>query len=486
MTLKNISIAYNKHYIDGQWMDGGKGERKIINPATEEELCSVPEGSKEEAEKAAQTAYRTFSSKEWKKLDGTARSRLLWKLAELIERDSKEIAALETMNMGKPIFESLHIDVPFGANLFRYYAGLADKMKGAVLPTMKGFFTYTVKEPVGVSAMLVPWNFPFLLTCWKLAPALASGCTAVIKPSPFTPLTALKLAALVEEAGFPKGSVQVVLGDSEVGQALIESPWVHKISFTGSTRVGKMILSQIGQNPLKRVTLELGGKSPNIIFGDCDLKRASQGACGGIFYNKGEICSAGSRLLVEKSIEKPFLEALQKAMGRYQMGDPFEESTRFGPQATKEHQERVLAYIQKGIQEGAHLLTGGKATKINGKGYFVEPTIFTQVTPEMTIAQEEIFGPVLSVIPFETEEEALEIANNNPYGLAAGLFTRDFGRIQRFAQKLRCGTLWVNTYNMYHPSAPFGGVKESGFGRELGEEGLEEFLETKTIWISEK
>lgn len=486
MDSKTFEIKHKKILIGEEWLDSSSGEtRKLINPATEEILCEVAEGGASDIEKAAQKAREAFSSKGWLKQGGSGRAKLLWKLADLLERDGEEIALLETLNMGKPIFESRYIDVPFTANLLRYYAGWADKLEGTTIPTMPGFFSYTLREPVEVVGLIVPWNFPLLLTCWKVAPALAAGCTVVIKPSPLTPLSALKLGALCLEGGFPAGVVNIVPGDIEAGKALVESPQVNKIAFTGSTHTGKEVMKS-ASNTLKRISLELGGKSPNLVFADGDLSQAAQGACAGIFYNKGEICSAGSRLLVEKTVQEEFLKVLEEKMGRYQPGDPLNEKTKLGPQVSKEHREKILGYIEQARKEGAKVFKGGQGTSVNSKGFFMEPTVLTEVTNQMTVAREEIFGPVLSVIPFETEEEALSLANDTPYGLAAGIWTKDIAKAHRLAGAIQAGTVWVNTYNMYHPGSPFGGFKESGFGRELGKAALEEYTEVKSVWIGTK
>jgi acyl-CoA reductase-like NAD-dependent aldehyde dehydrogenase len=402
----------------------------------------------------------------------------------LIERDADEIALLETVNQGKPIFESRKIDMPFIVSLFRYYAGWADKLQGETIPVHPGYLNYTLKEPVGVVGMIVPWNFPLLLLCYKLGPALAAGCTAVVKPAGYTPLTALKVGALCLEAGFPPGVINVVPGKgSVVGQAMLESPLIDKIAFTGSTEVGRDVMRGAAST-IKRVSLELGGKSPNIVFSDAKLDYAANGACAGIFYNKGEVCAAGSRLFVQHSVHDEFLDVLSAKMRKYAPGDPLDEKTRLGPQVTSGHRDSILAAIESGKGEGATVHSGGNAATVNGKGFFVEPTVLTDVKNDMTVAQEEIFGPVLAVIPFEEEEEAVHWANTNCYGLASGVWTGDPARAHRVASALEAGTVWVNTYNIFHPASPFGGLKESGFGRELGREALDLYLETKSIWVS--
>src|SRR5438128_64443 len=393
-----------------------------------------------------------------------------------------EVARLETAQNGKTLFES-KIEIGMAINTLRYYAGWADKIVGDTLPVEGPFFTYTLREPIGVVGAIVPWNFPLNIASWKFAPALATGCTIVLKPASETPLTALLFAELVQQAGFPAGAFNVVAGGgSTAGAALVRHAAVDKISFTGSTEVGRQIM-KMAADTNKRITLELGGKSPNIVFADADVKAAVRGAQTGIFYGKGEVCAAGSRLLVERSVHDEVVEQLAERARKLTPGDPFDKNTRLGAIVSKRQQDTVLAYIAAGKQEGARLVAGGNPAKVNGKGFYVEATVFDGAKPGMKIVDEEIFGPVLAVLTFDSEEEGIRLANRSLYGLAAGIWTKDVQKAHRVARAIKAGTVWVNTYNFYDPAAPFGGYKFSGFGRDLGREALDNYTETKTVWI---
>ena len=472
-----------EHFIGGEFAPAASGRRfAVVNPATEETLAEVAEGGAADVDRAVGAARRCFESDEWRGMEPRWRGRLLAAAADLLEARAQEFAELETRQNGKPLFES-KIDVAQSVETLRYYGGWADKVGGATLPLAPASFVYTLKEPVGVVGAIVPWNFPLNLASWKLAPALAAGCTVVLKPAEETPLTALLFAEIVQAAGFPAGAVNVVAGDGPAaGAALVRHAGVDKIAFTGSTAVGREIMREAAAT-LTRVSLELGGKSPNLIFADADIAAAVRGAQTAIFYGKGEVCAAGSRLVVERPVHDQVVEQLAARAKKLVPGDPFEKTTRLGAVVSRRQQQTVLGYIEKGKSEGAQLVVGGKPAQVNGKGFFVEATVFDGVKPEMTIAREEIFGPVLAVLAFDDVEEGIALANQSMYGLAAGIWTRDVSKAHRVARAIRAGTVWVNTYNLYDSAAPFGGYKQSGFGRDLGREGLDGYLETKTVWI---
>ncbi len=472
------------HFIAGEFAPAASGRCfPVENPATEEILCEVAEGGAEDVDRAVKAARACFESDGWQKLEPRARGRMLARAADLLESRAEEFARLETQQNGKPLFES-KIDVAMSVETLRYYAGWADKVSGATLPVSPASFVYTLKEPVGVVGAIVPWNFPLNLASWKFAPALAAGCTVVLKPASETPLTALLFAEVAQAAGFPAGAFDVVPGDGKTaGAALVAHPDVNKISFTGSTAVGQQIMCEAA-GTLKRVTLELGGKSPNVVFADADLAAAVRGAQTAIFYGKGEVCAAGSRLLVERQVHDQVVEQLAARAKKLVPGDPFDRSTRLGAVVSRKQQATVLSYVEKGKAEGATLVAGGKAATVNGKGYFVEATVFDGVTPDMTIAREEIFGPVLAVLAFDGLEEGVRLANQSMYGLAAGIWTRDISKAHQVARAIKAGTVWVNTYNLFDPALPFGGFKESGFGRDQGKDALEKYTQTKSVWVN--
>jgi aldehyde dehydrogenase (NAD+) len=471
-------------FIDNQWRPAASGRTmEVVNPATEEVVAEVPSAGAADVD-AAVSAARAALNGPWGRLSARERGRLVRKLGDRLMERVDDVARLETLHNGKPITESRHIEIPAAAECFEYYAGWADKVTGETIPVKGNHLTYTLREPVGVVAAIVPWNFPLLLAAWKVAPALACGNTVILKPASQTPLTALALGEIAVEIGLPAGVLNVVTGPgATVGQAIVEHPGIDKIAFTGDTTTGKTIMRGSAET-LKRITLELGGKSPNIVLADADMEAAVRGVTIGIFYGKGEVCAAGSRLLVDRAVKEPFVDKLVARTKKMVPGDPMDPKTRFGAISSRKQLETVLSYIETGKREGATLLTGGARTDIGtGKGYFVQPTVFADVTPEMTISREEIFGPVLAAIEFADLDEAIAKANDSPYGLAAGVWTRDIRKAHYVARKLQAGTVWVNTYNVYDAAAPFGGYKLSGFGREMGAHALEHYTQIKTVWI---
>src|ERR1700732_19503 len=485
LAASRVTIDSGRLLIDGHWVEGMK-KFDTINPATGDVLTQISAASSEDVDHAVEAARRAFEDRNgpWRKLSASERGRLVWKLADLLEKNIDEFAELETLDNGKPIFESRYVDMPMVIDVLRYYAGWATKIHGETVNTFESAFTYTLREPVGVVGMIVPWNFPLLLASWKLGPSLACGNTVVWKPASQTSLTTLRFGELAVEAGVPAGVLNIVTGPGEVGRAMVKHPGIDKIAFTGSTEVGKEIMRGAADT-LKRITLELGGKSPNIVFADSDIDNAVKGAITGIFYGKGEVCNAGSRLFLESKVKDEFTEKLVARAAKMRPADPLDPKTRMGAIVSQEQMQTVLAYIEAGKKDGAKLVAGGNRVSVDGgKGFFIEPTIFGDVKNDMTIAREEIFGPVLSVLAFDDVDEVIEQANNNPYGLAAAVWTRDVKKAHSVSRRLKAGTVWINTYGLMDASLPFGGYKSSGFGRELGARALEHYTETKSVWLN--
>ncbi|MFF2154061.1 aldehyde dehydrogenase family protein [Paenibacillus chitinolyticus] len=470
-------------FIDGEFVDSVYGSTFTTpNPATGDILAVVSEATEEDIDLAVKAARCAFDEGPWPGLSAAERSRLIYRLADLVEDNLEELAQLETLDNGKPIAETRAADLPLAVEHLRYFAGWSTKIVGQTIPVSGGYFNYTRHEPVGVVGQIIPWNFPLLMAMWKLGAALASGCTVVLKPAEQTPLSALYLAGLIQEAGFPPGVVNIVPGYGETaGQALVNHPQVDKIAFTGSTEVGRSIMRQAADR-LKRVTLELGGKSPNIILPDADLSRAIPGALSGIMFNQGQVCCAGSRLFIQKKMFDNVVADLVLYSRKLKQGAGLSPDTQIGPLVSEEQQNRVLGYIERGLEEGAELLTGG--TNPFEEGYFVSPTVFAGVQDSMTIAKEEIFGPVVTALPFEDLDDVIARANDTDYGLAAGLWTENVKNAHYIAGKLRAGTVWVNCYNVFDAASPFGGYKQSGLGREMGSYALNNYCEVKSVWIN--
>lgn len=480
--LNRVSDDVQKLLIDGVRVPASSGRSfETLNPATGEVLARVAEADAADVDAAVRSARAAFEGS-WGHMKASERGAMLLKLAELIRRNEDELVQLESLDSGKPVSAIRRQDLPAVIDTLTYYAGMADKINGQVIPARPDALTYTVREPLGVVGAIIPWNFPLMIGMWKIAPALACGCTVVLKPAEITPLTALRIGELAFEAGFPAGVLNVVPGFGKVaGQALVDHPDVDKVTFTGSPVVGRQILQSSAGN-LKRVTLELGGKSANIIFPDADIDAAVKAASAGIFFNTGQVCSAGSRILVHHSIHDEVVERLAARAQTTRIGNPQDTSTGMGPLVSEVQMKRVLDYIEIGRNEGAALVTGG--SRHGDAGYFVEPTVFAGVRHEMRISQEEIFGPVAAVIPFQDEEDALRIANGTVYSLAAGVWTGDIGRAHRFTRRLKAGTVWVNTYGPTDIRLPWGGARDSGFGREHGEAAIDNFTEPKVVWIN--
>lgn len=471
---------HTKLLIDGRWCNSVEGGTfDTVNPFTEQVIASVQRATKKDVDLAVRASRKAFAS--WSQTTGYHRGELLYKLGDLMEKHKEELATLESLDNGKPISDSKNIDLPLAIQAIKYYAGWADKIHGATIPLNGPYFCYTQPEPVGVCGQIYAWNFPLLLATWKIGPAMATGCTSILKPAEQTPLSILRLGELILEAGFPPGVIQILTGEGDVGEALVRHEGVDKISFTGSTEVGKRILGQNGHPNIKRMTMELGGKSPNIVMDDADIDAAIKQAQVGVFFNQGQCCIAGTRLFVHQKIYDQFVEKTVKASKERVLGDPLHEKTTQGPQVDKNQHTSIMNFIESGKKEGAKLVAGGKRGL--DKGYFVEPTVFADVKDEMTIAKEEIFGPVLSILKFSDMDEVIHRANKTPYGLGAGINTKNLHNALKLASGLRVGTVYVNCYDVILNNTPFGGYKDSGIGRELGEAGLMPYLETKTVVI---
>jgi phenylacetaldehyde dehydrogenase len=474
-----------KLLINNRWEEAASGKTfPTYNPATGEILAWVAEGDKEDIDRAVKAARAAFEKGRWPGMTTSERGRLIWKLADLIEEHLEEFAELETLDNGKPLTVARAADVPLAINLFRYMAGWATKIEGNTIslsvPYTPGvvYHAYTMREPVGVVGQIIPWNFPLLMAAWKLGPALAAGCTVVLKPAEQTPLSALRLGELIREAGFPEGVVNIVTGYGNAGAALAAHPDVDKIAFTGSTEVGKLIVGAAAGN-LKKVSLELGGKSPNIVLKDADIETAVQGAASAIFFNHGQCCCAGSRLYVQSSLFDKVIDGVAERASKIKLGSGLDPTTEMGPLVSTEQLDRVCGYLEAGFAEGAKAIVGGHKTA--GKGYFVEPTVLVNTNENMKVVQEEIFGPVVAAQSFKEIDEILPIANETIYGLAAGIWTTDLGKAHSLASKLRAGTVWINCYNIFDAALPFGGYKQSGWGREMGHDALEMYTEVKAV-----
>ncbi len=476
-------IHQTQCFIGGQWVPAQSGKTfDTLDPATEEVIASVAEGDAADVDLAVKSARKQFETGEWNKMDARDRGRLINKLADLIEEEADELAALESLDNGKPIRDSKAADLPLTIDCLRYYAGYADKIHGQTIPVRGNYFCYTRKEPVGVVGQIIPWNFPMLMVAWKWGPALAAGCTIVMKPAEQTPLTCLRMARLAQKAGIPDGVINVVPGyGPTAGGAIVKHPGIDKIAFTGSGETAQMIMRDAAPT-LKRITFELGGKSPNVVFDDANIDAAIAGAHFGLYFNQGQCCCAGSRVFVQEKLYDKFIDRLSGMNKTRKLGDPLDPATEQGPQVDQAQFDKIMRYIDVGHKEGAKCVTGGK--RHGTRGFYVEPTLFVDVKDNMAIATDEIFGPVMSVLKFKDLDEIAGRANNTTYGLAAAVWTRDIAKAHTLASKIKAGTVWINCYDVFDAAAPFGGYKMSGMGRELGEEGLKAYTETKTVTVA--
>lgn len=483
VSVPRPKIRRTECFIDGKWVAAQSGKTfATVCPATEEKIADVAEGDAADIDLAVKAARKAFERGPWKTMSARQRGKLMYRLADLLEENLDELAALESLDNGKPVADARAADVPLTIQCLRYYAGFADKIHGSTIPIDGNFFCFTKKHPVGVVGQIIPWNFPMLMAAWKWGPALAAGCTVVMKPAEQTPLTCLRMAELAQEAGIPDGVINVVPGfGPTAGGAIVAHRDVDKVAFTGEHLTAQIIMRNAAET-LKRLTFELGGKSPNVIFDDADLDAAVKGAHFGLYFNQGQCCCAGSRVFVHESIHDEFVSRVASMNQSRIVGNPLDLSTEQGPQVDQAQFDKIMGLIESGIKSGAECVTGGK--RVGDRGYFIEPTLFANVDDNMEIAQREIFGPVMSVLKFRDMDELIERANNTIFGLAAAVWTRDIGKAHKFAAEVKAGTVWVNCYDVFDAAAPFGGFKMSGQGRELGEDGLRPYLETKTVTIA--